>query len=535
MPEQENWPYDADSNAPGYHQQREAERLAQAQPARPDKPALIERRPTFSAQPARGDLPERFFEARQAPEAVAPAGGATFSTPTPFSVAHRALFFVASLLALATFSWPHLPMVDLPQHAAQVALLRDLLLGKSHFSSLVSINLFTPYLIGYLFALPLSFVLSASVAVQLVLAASFIAFMGACIALRRELSDDYRFDWLFLPGFFAFPYVFGVYNFVAAAPFVVYCVVWQIRFAQIPTRRSGVRIFLFGVFLLFSHDLGLALSLLTGFVTALTFSPFTIRQLRIRLWPYATLGLLAGVVFKIMRFNASVTTSVASPFPEFEWFFEPIQHRAVGIFLYLGSIWLDDVPLLTTIVVIVIAAVMINPRPRWSVGAALFLLISAVLMLAPDTFAGVLFVRHRFTMFFLPFLALALAVPRGATPRLSPKSVTAISYSTLVVAVFVFFFIQLNREIDFVAESYGFSRIIDAARPNERALAVIFEPDDIRARKPSVYLHWPLWYQAEKSGFVEYNFAHFEPQIARFKSGAECDFCYAKHIAPKDH
>jgi hypothetical protein len=535
VPEQENWLYDADSTAPGYRQRGEAEGLAQARSARPEEPDVIEQRPPLNARPARRDLssPERFFETRQASEAVAQAGCATVSTATPFSVAHRVLFFIASLLALATFWWPHLPMIDLPQHAAQVALLRDLLLGKSHFSSLVSINLFTPYLIGYLFALPLSFVLSASVAVQLVLAASFIAFVGSCVALRRELSDDYRFDWLFLPGFFAFPYIYGVYNFLVAAPFVVYCIVMQLRFAQEPTPRSGARIVMFGVFLLFSHGLGLALSLVSGFVTTLTCSPFSLKQLRIRLWPYATLGLLAVVVFKLMRFNASGVSGAASPFAEFEWFSESIPLRMTRIFVYLGTIWTGDSLVIGLIVGAVIAAVMINPRVRWSVGGALFLMIAAILLFAPDTFAGVLFVRHRFTMFFLPFLALALAVPRGMTARPWPKSVSVIGYFGLAAAVFTFFVIQLDRARAFATEGDEFDRILGAALPNQRALAVIYEKNSLVGLKPSVYLHWPLWYQAEKSGFVEYNFAHFEPQIVRFRSDAECSYCYATHFRPQ--
>ena len=70
------------------------------------------------------------------------------------------LFLLTSAWGMLIF-WlaPHPPMIDLPEHAAQVALLRDLLLGQSPWGDLFRINLFTPYLLGYALALPLSFLM----------------------------------------------------------------------------------------------------------------------------------------------------------------------------------------------------------------------------------------------------------------------------------------------------------------------------------------------------------------------------------------
>jgi hypothetical protein len=31
------------------------------------------------------------------------------------------------------------------------------------------------------------------------------------------------------------------------------------------------------------------------------------------------------------------------------------------------------------------------------------------------------------------------------------------------------------------------------------------------------YTHWPAWYQAERGGFVDFNFARFLPQIVRYR------------------
>jgi len=61
------------------------------------------------------------------------------------------LVIIASLLATIPIwltSFP--PMVDLPEHAAQVGLLRSLHNPSFGFSELFWVNWFTPYLFGYI-------------------------------------------------------------------------------------------------------------------------------------------------------------------------------------------------------------------------------------------------------------------------------------------------------------------------------------------------------------------------------------------------
>jgi hypothetical protein len=80
----------------------------------------------------------------------------------------RVGFMASVVLAGATF-WisPRLPMTDLAQHAAQVTLWRDLLLDTSKWQSFLYINYFTPYLVGYGLALPLSLVMPVSAVLKL--------------------------------------------------------------------------------------------------------------------------------------------------------------------------------------------------------------------------------------------------------------------------------------------------------------------------------------------------------------------------------
>jgi hypothetical protein len=121
------------------------------------------------------------------------------------------LAFVATVLFAGATFWfaPRLPMTDLPQHAGQVAVWHDLLLGTSPWQSLVYVNYFTPYLVGYGAALLLSFVMPVWAALNLLLAFAYYGLVAACVALRARLGGDRRLDWLFLPGFFGYAYSWG--------------------------------------------------------------------------------------------------------------------------------------------------------------------------------------------------------------------------------------------------------------------------------------------------------------------------------------
>src|SRR4051812_35236964 len=77
---------------------------------------------------------------------------------------------------------PHPPMVDFPQHAAQISLLRDLVSGRSPWSSQLQINLLTPYLIGYGLASLLSFAMPVVYAMKLLLSVAYLLFIAVCVA-----------------------------------------------------------------------------------------------------------------------------------------------------------------------------------------------------------------------------------------------------------------------------------------------------------------------------------------------------------------
>ena len=108
------------------------------------------------------------------------------------------ILFIGTVLLAGALFWiaPRPPMGDLPQHAAQVALLHDLVNGTSPWADLVRANYFTPYLLGYGLAFVLSFVMPVVSAMKLFLMLAFYAYVAAGVALRKEYEADARLDWL---------------------------------------------------------------------------------------------------------------------------------------------------------------------------------------------------------------------------------------------------------------------------------------------------------------------------------------------------
>jgi hypothetical protein len=73
------------------------------------------------------------------------------------------------------------------------------------------------------------------------------------------------------------------------------------------------------------------------------------------------------------------------------------------------------------------------------------------------------------------------------------------------------------RSWHFGQETRAFDAALRSLAPGERALSLPLSPASEAARHGRVYGHYPGWYQAEMNGLVDFNFAWFPPQIARFR------------------
>ncbi|WP_042337870.1 hypothetical protein [Paraburkholderia ferrariae] len=416
---------------------------------------------------------------------------------------------------------PRPGMGDLPQHAAQIAMLHDLVTGTSSWSDLVRVNYFTPYLLAYGLALALSFVMPVVASLKLVMMLAFYAYVGAGIKLRQAFNADSRLDWLYVPGFFGFAYQFGFYSFIVAVPVALLFLILARRFAQAGGFSTGVSLLLAGVGLFFSHGLVFLLACATG----AAFIPFfrrTPARFAAALAPYALLGVLALAWYVHLHHSALLVPGGVAPYSGTEWGWS--LYRCGAFLLYTVATQSKDWYLLPGVLVLLAAP--------WLMGAKLnrrdptaFLPFAALLLIwfvVPSDALGTSFLYQRFAIFLLPAYALMFRAPTATEQRATARRLSWFDRPMLArAAVMLFCWCYLTtlgvRAHRFAQDSASFETVLAAAEPGQRALSLVYAPDSAIIHNPFTYHSYPVWYQVDKNGFVDFNFAAFLPQIVRFK------------------
>ena len=439
----------------------------------------------------------------------------------------RALFLLTLLWGVAIF-WiaPRPPLIDLPQHAGQVALWRDLLTGTSPWSGIFRLNLWTPYLIGYGLALPLSFIMPVGTAMQIILSAAYVAFVLLGTRLRAHFGGDPRLDWFFLPTFFGFAYNWGFYTFLVASPVVILFVLAVDRYAQHPSLRGGIAATLIGLVLLFSHGLAFVFGALVAgclyTIRCYTGGGQWLKRWLQGAWPLMIVGVACIVLYLIsVRIQAEYW---AKGHLEFTW---DISIMRVPRLLAnsIGDYYTPKMLLLVVMVVMLaipwLMGLRLNRRDpaTW----VLFVIALFIGLIVPGTMIATAYVYQRFALYALPAYALifmAAAVrPTAGAPV--PATVTgrwkAMPVAALMICVWTTFACHSLEMERFAHEAEDFEAVLAAMEPKQRVLALTFDSRSEEANLDLAYRHYATWYQSEKQGLVDFNFAWFPPQIVRFR------------------
>jgi hypothetical protein len=431
------------------------------------------------------------------------------------SIDYARLAFWTTVIFAGTTFWlvPRLPMSDLPQHAAQVAIWGDLLQGTSNWQSLLYVNYFTPYLVGYSFALLLSFIAPVSVALKLVLTVAYCGFVAACVLLRARFRGDRRLDWLFVPCFFGFSYVWGLYTFMIAVPLGVLFILLAHHYTEKPTLRLAIALCLANLVLFFSHGLVFLFANAIG-VAFLVLGRRRLTRIVPTLLPYVVLGLWC-VAYSLVRLP--IENAASSGLLEVDWGWDI---RRLKFFIYpMGMFKADWIfgPLL----LLMLSAPFVL-RARLNLQNSLSFVPMGVTLLvwafAPFMAMNVAHIYARFAVFFLPAYALmfcahepsASLAPRTSVPKVLVKL-------WLPLLCWTFLAIHVERLLAFGKESAAFDEVLAATQLGQRALGLVLDPASAATGNLVAYEHFPLWYQAEKKGFVDFNFAGYPPQIVRFR------------------
>lgn len=421
----------------------------------------------------------------------------------------RLAFVVTVVLAGAVF-WvtPHPPMTDLAQHAGQVTLWHDLLLGASRWQPLVYVNYFTPYLVAYTLGLLATFVLPVATAMSLVLMLAYYGFVAACVAMRIRLGADPRLDWLFIPGFFGFAYAWGFFPFLVALPFGIFFMVLAHRYAERPTVASGVGLFAAELLLFFAHGLVFLFANGIGCAFLLLAQRRPARLLRAVL-PYVGAGLWC-VLYALVRLRVE-TSAIGEPL-DIVWNWD--ASRFDFLMFSLGSP--VKVPALGRgLILVLLLAAPVVLRARMSRNAAAFVPLAAtaaVWLIVPDKLMNIALVFQRFAVFLLPSYAFIFRPGESSAER---RSIVRLLW--LPIASWAFLIMHVERLRAFTAESAAFEEVLAAAEPGHRALSLIFNFDSAALDQPASYWHFPLWYQAEKGGFVDLNGAGSLAPVVRYR------------------
>lgn len=427
---------------------------------------------------------------------------------------YRVAFWLACAWAVATM-WlaPHLPQVDLPQHAAQVALLREMFEGRSVWDEQLRVNLLTPYLIGYLSLYALSLVMSIEAAIALLYSLAFLAFVAACISLRRQLRADPRLDWLCLPVFFGLSWRWGFLTFLLAVPIGLFYLRECYRFVQALRARDAALLVLLGVALLFSHGLVFLYAVGLGLLVALASEQPGRRRL------FAALPgvlLLAGfALYKILVLDPEMQQAVGSE----QWYFGSLKVRLLAITTYATSATHHEfypAPLIT----------LVAAAAPWALGLRLqrglapklpFLCTLAMMLVLPSFLFGATHFYERFAFLLPPTYALMFArADAPAAPRPAWRS-EGVVMALLALCAASVFARETWRNLVFADESRSAWTVLDRIPERQLVLWLPLDRDSPRAKLRDAYLHYALWYQAHHGGLVEFNFATLLPQVVRFR------------------
>lgn len=403
-------------------------------------------------------------------------------------------FVLACLLCAIPVLLPtYPPMVDLPQHAGQVAVLKSMLSGHGWtFESLFQIQPFTPYWLGYGLVMALSFPFGIVWALKLVIAAALCLFPWAAARFCNRMGADPALNWMLLVLPYGFAYQWGFLNFVVAAPFGFLFLSALLDLKGRSDWRACLRVALWLHFLFFAHVLTTAFFCMVAML--LLAPPWQgFREWMRRCLPVFTiLPVTAAWLWTGLHGTPHASTVIWNA----GW------HR---LFEFLPA--LVSAPTLPAGVLIgacfLLAPFLSGARPKRSwLAWTPFGLYAAWLLFFPHDPGGVAFAYERFGIFGLPLYLIGFQ-STGKPAASARIAVLRLGLASIAIAMLGW---QGIRALNFQAETAGYRAVMAHAQPAKRLMYLPLDRGSSASTAP-LMLHFGSWYQAERGGLADFSFA----------------------------
>lgn len=424
----------------------------------------------------------------------------------------RVLFYgFLALVVLLLWVPEYPPMVDIPQHAGQVFQLKQLLFSESRWHDQVQVNALTPYWIGYGLWLLLSLVFSVKIALKILVTLCFLAYVASFSALRREFVAPRILDWVLVPTFFGYAYEWGMITFLLALPVGLCFLLANIYWHRNGGWRWGVAVLSIGTALFFSHGLVFVFFLFCSSLFLLVKSGFNFLVALRFAWPYVLLSVLT--LFYMARPDP-LAAHYSYGNSSVVW--GSVLDRLQGLFyMPWGMVPRGASTYILSLLVVVFPFIMGMWLTRDRSRYVFFVSALLAFFLLPHFVSNTFLLYQRFAVLILPAYILCFdSVEQGGDHSgMSRRNYLQLLWGGLVVALM---YNPAANLLFFNKETASFKALMAAIPEGKRALSWVYNRGSRVVSVPSVYLHFPVWYQVERGGWVDYSFSWFHPQVVRF-------------------
>ncbi|MES2206978.1 MAG: hypothetical protein V4525_09315 [Pseudomonadota bacterium] len=413
----------------------------------------------------------------------------------------KKLFIIGCLLSIVPI-WlvDYLPMIDLPEHAAQIATLKRLLLNKEYYSAYYDIVPLTPYWFAYLLTVIFSFFMPLTMALKCVISLAVALTSWSAASLRNLVSQDDSLDWIFLPIGYGFAFQWGFLTFMLSIPIAFLAFKYFLNYLFEPTPKKKIYCAILALILFFAHSITyIVIIFIVIMIEILTTKNF-IKSIKL-LFP------LFSPLLIIIKWFFYLTDTWS-----YEIFFWGARNgiNYEDFFALIGAYYSKILGIIFTLVIFVFPLCL---RAKYIFGWQItpFIITSLLVLMGPTIVLDTRFFSERLSVLLIPFFVFFIHFDESDN-KFSYKIRHLVSFFIAITLLII----TGHKIYSFKKETLLIHRIIDKLEPNKKLYKFIDCTPDI-AFHPCTFIHIGGWYRAEKDGISDDSFARYPSLVVTYK------------------